>query len=249
MIFNARTDAPLGAPPEQTEGDAQAAFTLCTEATGGFVSAIDAIRSNPELSPVGQQIAIAKLQAERAPSLKRAAELVKREASAVASAEHELKAAAGIVAPAPDSAAAWRAQEIRAKYATLSPSERNSVIHDPTTDQETLEAVYHAPALTNALSARDRETVESRLLERHDSARHQALSGRREDARRSAYALQVALGFIGRSRVPQPRVISSTANAKADYGVEAAERFADRVSGAPAPSLRERLDALHKNKQ
>jgi hypothetical protein len=238
MIFRA-TDAPLGAAPDAPDGgDAHEAFALCVEATSGFVSAIDAIKSNPELSAPspalpagrsGQEVATAKLQAERAPKLTRAAELVKRRKSAQASAEHEHKAAAGLSAPASDSAAAWRAQETRAKYLTLSPSERNAVLNGPDTDRETLLAIYHAPALTSALGARDREAVESRLLDLHDSARHAALTAAREDLRRAEYALGVAMGFVGRSRVAGIR---------------------ERIGAAPkspgAPGIRERLLAANK---
>ena len=239
MIFHA-TDAPLGAPPEATEGDAHEAFALCAEATGGFVSAIDAIKSNPELSAPspalpagrsGQEVATAKLQAERAPKTARAAELVKRQKDALAKAGHEEKAAAGISAPASDSAAAWRAQETRAAYAALSPSERNAVLNGPDTDIETLLAIYHAPSLTNTLSARDRETVEDRLLERHDPQRHAAHKAAVEDLRRAEYALGVAKGFVNRSRVAGIR-----------------ERIGAEPESPGAPGIRERLLAANEAK-
>lgn len=235
MIFHA-TDAPLGAAPEATEGDAHDAFALCVEATDGFVPAIDAIRSNPELSPDradgrgGQQVAITKLQAERAPKPARAAELVKRQKDALAKAGHEEKAAAGISAPASDSAAAWRAQETRAAYAALSPSERNAVLNGPDTDIETLLAIYHAPSLTNTLSARDRETVEDRLLERHDPQRHAAHKAAVEDLRRAEYALGVAKGFVNRNRVAGIR-----------------ERIGAEPESPGAPGIRERLEAKNKS--
>ena len=83
MIFNARTDAPLGAEPEQTEGPSRESFSLCVHATSGLVDSIDRIRGNAELSDLGRQRAIEKLQAERKPDLGRAAELVKREAAGI----------------------------------------------------------------------------------------------------------------------------------------------------------------------
>ncbi len=238
MIFHA-TDAPLGAAPDAPDGgDSAEAFALCVEATSGFISAIDAIKSNPELSAPspalpagrsGQEVATAKLQAERAPKTARAAELVKRQKEALAKAGHEEKAAAGISAPASDSAAAWRAQEVRAAFAALSPSARNVVLNGPDTDRETLLALFHSPQLTNTLSARDRETVEDRLLDLHDSARHATHKAAVEDLRRAEYALQVSMGFVGRSRVAGIR---------------------ERIGAAPkspgAPGIRERLLAANK---
>jgi len=201
MIFHA-TDAPLGAAPDQ-DGDAKTVFSLCVDATSGFIPAIDAINANAEhLNEVGQGLAKEKLRASRAePLTARAPKLIAREKLATASAGHELKAAAGLNAPAADSAAAWRAQETRAAYLALSPSERNAVLNGPDTDTETLLAIYHAPALTNTLSARDRQAVEDKLIERHDPQRHAAHAKRVEDVRRAEYALGVALGFVGRNRV------------------------------------------------
>jgi hypothetical protein len=209
MIFHA-TDAPLGASPE-ADPDAIEAYALCVEATSGFVPAINAIKANPELSAPspalpagrsGQEVATAKLEAERAPKTARAAELVKRRKDALAKAGHEHRAAAGLGAPAADSASGWRAQESRAAFAALSPSGRNAVLNGPDTDRETLLALFHSPQLTNTLSARDRETVEDRLLDLHDSARHAAHKAAVEDLRRAEYALGVALGFTARSRSP-----------------------------------------------
>jgi len=229
MIFNAREDAPLGAEPE-TEGDSREGFKLCHDATSGLVQAIEAVRANPDLSDAGRAKAIERLQAERKPLLDRAAALVKREQAVVASSGHEMKAAAGISAAAADSAAGWRAQEIRAAFALRSASERNGIVHNADTDRETLLALMHAPVLTNLLSQRDREAVEERLLIAHDSARYAAHTQRAEDLRRLSYALSVSLGFVGRNRVAGIR---------------------ERIGAAPespgAPGVRERLLAA-KNK-
>jgi hypothetical protein len=81
--FQRPNRAPLGAEPEQTEGPSRESFSLCVHATSGLVDSIDRIRGNAELSDLGRQRAIEKLQAERKPDLGRAAELVKREAAGI----------------------------------------------------------------------------------------------------------------------------------------------------------------------
>ena len=129
---------------------------------------------------------------------------------AVAVLENEQRKSAGLIQPNADSASAVRAQEIRTLYLSLSPSEKLRAIHGD--DVEVLKALYFQPGIGPALlDERSKEVIADKLLSAHDPARYAAINVRREDARRSAYALSVALGFIGRKRVPQPRVISSGA--------------------------------------
>jgi len=219
MQFDAHRQAPLGSEPESTEGDSRDAFALCIGATTGFIDAVDSIRGNAELSDPsdslpahksGKGIAIAKLQAERQSKyLDRAQTLVARNAVAVSVLKNEERKSAGLTQPDAAHASAVRAQEIRSLYSALSPSEKNSVIHGD--DAEVLKALYFAPSIGPALlDERSKEVIEQKLLSAHDPARHAAIAVRAEDARRSAYALEVAQNFIGRKRVPQPRVISST---------------------------------------
>jgi hypothetical protein len=204
-VFDPYRQAPTGQAPEATEGDAADIAKLCTGAQENFINEVDRIRQDPMLSDEGKADKITKLTGERqAQYLDRAQTLDARNQVAVAVLRNEERKSAGLVQPDAAHASAVRAQEIRALYANLSPSEKLAAVHSD--DVEVLKALYFQVGIGPALlDAKSKSLIEEKLLSAHDPARHAVINVRIEDARRAAYSLEVTKKFINRNRTPDIR--------------------------------------------
>jgi hypothetical protein len=229
-IFRVGIDAPMGQAPEAESGDSHDVRVGCEGAIQGLTAAIAAIRADPDRSDAGKDKKIGALAAERTAQADKMAKVATREATACEVLTHEERKAASLLSPPGDLGAATRAAEIRQKYSTLSPSERNATINADDPDSEVLRALWFEPRLGNTLlSSRERAIVEDKILAAHDPVKHRAIASRAEDARRAARSLEVTRDFINRAA-----------------GTPLAG-LRERIGAAPkspgAPHIRERLAA------
>ena len=198
-VFDARKSAPLGAPPVAGEGPNHDAYLLATNATEGFRDAAEAIRLDPDLvGDTERAKALGKEQGSRAAKLQDAKRRLEGEGEELEALLHDQRAFAGLVSPAEDAVTEMRAAAIRSQFAAMSPSDRLQAAKSGS--DEVARALYFAPDMggTPLLDPKLRAAITERLLSGNNPERHEAIAIRVEDHRRARFAVERALGFIGR---------------------------------------------------